>query len=197
MKMTNAQGTTEVRSQINVSTLEKYLLTKISNFKPPLIVRQFKFGQSNPTYLLIDANKTRYVLRKKPPGSLLSSTAHAVEREFRVLDALGKNTNVPVPKVYLLCEDNSILGTPFYVMEFLEGRIFEDVRLLSLSQEDRYKCWYSAIDTLAKLHSVDYKAIGLENYGKSSGFYSRQFRSLVKVSTIQANIKDENGSEVG
>ncbi|CAB4398332.1 APH-domain-containing protein [Rhizophagus irregularis] len=195
--MTNAQGTTEVRSQINVSTLEKYLLTKISNFKPPLIVRQFKFGQSNPTYLLFDSNKTRYVLRKKPPGSLLSSTAHAVEREFRVLDALGKNTNVPVPKVYLLCEDNSILGTPFYVMEFLEGRIFEDVRLLSLSQEDRYKCWYSAIDTLAKLHSVDYKAIGLENYGKSSGFYSRQFRSLVKVSTIQANIKDENGSEVG
>lgn len=106
-------------------------------------------------------------------------------------------------------------------MEFLEGRIFDDVRLLSLSPEDRYKwyfflfyyikkkidhncsltriffSWYSAIDTLAKLHSVDYKAIGLENYGKSSGFYSRQFRSLVKVSTIQANIKDENGNEVG
>ncbi|GBB95320.1 hypothetical protein RclHR1_02510014 [Rhizophagus clarus] len=195
--MTNAQGTTDVRLQINISKLERYLSTKISNFNPPLTVRQFKLGQSNPTYLLIDANKTRYVLRKKPPGSLLSSTAHAVEREFRVLDALSKNTNVPVPKVYLLCEDNSIIGTPFYVMEFLEGRIFEDVRLLTLSLEDRHKCWYSAVDTLAKLHSVDYKAIGLGDYGKSSGFYSRQIRSLIKVSTIQANIKDENGKEVG
>ncbi|RIA89880.1 kinase-like domain-containing protein [Glomus cerebriforme] len=167
--------------QLNISKLEQYLSTKILNFEPPLIVRQFKFGQSNPTYLLIDANKTRYVLRKKPPGTLLSSTAHAVEREFRVLDALSKNTDIPVPKV----------------MEFLEGRIFEDIRLLSLSPEDRHKCWYSAVETLAKLHSVDYKAIGLANYGKPSGFYSRQIRSLVKTSTIQAAIKDENGIEVG
>ncbi|CAG8437844.1 7988_t:CDS:2 [Funneliformis caledonium] len=196
-KSDNAQGTSAVRLQIDTPKLEQYLSTKVSKFKIPLEVRQFKFGQSNPTYLLIDANKTRYVLRKKPPGALLSSTAHAVEREFRVLDALGKNTDVPVPKVYHLCEDNSILGTPFYVMEYLEGRIFEDILLLSLSPEDRHKCWYAVIDTLAKLHSVDYKAIGLSGYGKSSGFYTRQIRSLVKVSAAQAAVKDDSGNEVG
>ncbi|CAG8795619.1 12272_t:CDS:2, partial [Dentiscutata erythropus] len=186
----NIPGTTVVRLQINVSKLEQYLVSRIPGFKIPLKVRQFKFGQSNPT-------EKHYVLRKKPPGTLLSKTAHAVEREFKVLDALSRNTDVPVPKVYILCEDNEILGTPFFVMEFLKGRIFEDVLLSPLPIEDRRKCWYSAIETLVKLHSINYKSIGLENYGKASGFYSRQIRSLLKVSEAQAAVMDDEGNKVG
>ncbi|CAG8626139.1 10144_t:CDS:2 [Cetraspora pellucida] len=172
-------------SVINVSKLERYLVLRISGFKTPLKIRQFNGGQSNPTYLLIDANKKYYVLRKKPPGKLLSKKAHAVEREFKILDALGRNTDVPVPKVYFLCEDNEILETPFYVMEYLNGRIFD------------YDHWYSAIYTLVKLHSVDYKSIGLENYGNPSGFYSRQIHSLFKVSEAQAATIDDKNNKVG
>jgi aminoglycoside phosphotransferase (APT) family kinase protein len=124
----------------------------------PVSVKQFSFGQSNPTYILTDARGARYVLRKKPPGQLVSKTAHAVEREFRVLRALGEHNArlpgnpgsgphdderlkhadaVPVPKVYVLCEDAEVLGTPWYIMEFVEGRIFEDVRMLSMPKEER------------------------------------------------------------
>ncbi|CAG8510487.1 23941_t:CDS:2 [Cetraspora pellucida] len=181
----NIPGTTAVRLQINVSKLERYLVLRISGFKTPLKIRQFKNGQSNPTYLLIDANKKYYVLRKKPPGNLLSKKAHAVEREFKILDALGRNTDVPVPKVYFLCEDDEILETPFYIMEYLNGRIFG------------YDDWYSAIYTLVKLHSVDYKSIGLENYGNPSGFYSRQIHSLFKVSEAQAATIDDENNKVG
>nr|CAG8448830.1 16018_t:CDS:2 [Entrophospora candida] len=196
-KLNNAQATTIIRQEIDIPNLTSYLASRIPEIKLPIETQQFKFGQSNPTYLLIDANQKRYVLRKKPPGKLLSTTAHAVEREFHILDALGKYTDVPVPKVYLLCKDNEIIGTPFYVMEFLNGRIFEDVRLLSLSPNERKNCWFSLVNTLAKLHSVDYKAIGLGDYGKSSEFYSRQVRSLLKVSKAQAAVVDEDGNEVG
>ncbi|KAG2183608.1 hypothetical protein INT43_006616 [Umbelopsis isabellina] len=195
-----SQGTSEVREghQIDVQTLETYLSEKIPGFKAPLAVSQFKFGQSNPTYLLADANKQQYVLRKKPPGALLSATAHAVEREFRVLNALGTSSDVPVPKVYVLCEDVSIIGTPFYVMEFVKGRIFTDVRMLSLPFEERKQCWYSAIRTLAKLHKVDYVSAGLKTYGRNGGFYSRQIKSLQKVSAAQAAVVDEeSGKPVG
>ncbi|KAG9303528.1 hypothetical protein G9A89_018424 [Geosiphon pyriformis] len=210
-KSDNAQEASEVRLHIDVVQLEGYLTSKIADFKVPLEIKQFSHGLSNPTYLLIDASKKRYVLRKKPPGSLLSITAHAVEREFRVLDALGRRTDVPVPKV----------------MEFLEGRIFKDMRLLSLSTNDRklwylknfqgHAClgswkfllielitsgfligsWYSLVETLAKIHSVKYKAIDLESFGKPSGFYSRQIRSLSKVSAAQAAAKDDDNIEVG
>ncbi|CAG8552908.1 7724_t:CDS:2 [Diversispora eburnea] len=180
-KSINVQETSDVRLSIDILKLEKYLQANLQNLKLPLEVRQFKFGQSNPTYLLIDANKNHYVLRKKPPGQLLSTTAHAVEREFRILDALSKgNTQIPVPKVYLLC------------------RVFEDIRLLSLPREVRNQCWYLAIETLAKLHKVDYISIGLESYGRSSkNFYSRQINSLLKITKVQAQVKDENGNQVG
>ncbi|CAG8538068.1 3689_t:CDS:2 [Gigaspora rosea] len=186
----NNPGTSVVRLPINVSKLEQYLVSRIPGFKTPLEIKQFIYGQSNPT-------KKNYVLRKKPPGKLLDKTAHAIEREFKVLDALSRNTDVPVPKVYVLCEDNEILGTPFFVMEYLKGRIFEDVLFSSLPIEERRKCWYSAIDSLAKLHSVNYKSIGLENYGKPSGFYSRQIRSLPKISEKQAATMDDEGNKVG
>ena len=98
--------------------------------------RQFGFGQSNPTYQLTSSNGTRYVMRKKPPGRLLSKTAHQVEREYRIIHALEK-TDVPVPKAFALCEDSKVIGTPFYIMEFLDGRIFEDAGFPGVTKEDR------------------------------------------------------------
>lgn len=105
-----------------------------------LILTQFGFGQSNPTYQLTSATGTRYVLRKKPPGKLLSKAAHKVEREYRVMKALGETDGekrVPVPKMYCLCEDDDVLGTPFYVMGFLDGRIFEDFSIPGVSPGER------------------------------------------------------------
>lgn len=97
---------------------------------------QFSFGQSNPTYQLIAADKKRYVLRKKPPGQLLSKTAHKVEREYKVIHAL-EQTDVPVPKAYCLCEDAGVVGTPFYIMEFLDGRMFTDPAMPGVTAEER------------------------------------------------------------
>lgn len=97
---------------------------------------QFGFGQSNPTYQLTDATGQKFVMRKKPPGQLLSKTAHQVDREFRIIDALGQ-TDVPVPKAYCLCEDDSIVGTAFYIMEFLDGRFITDPSFPGWSPEDR------------------------------------------------------------
>lgn len=99
---------------------------------------QFGYGQSNPTYQLTANDGGKYVLRKKPPGKLLSKTAHQVDREFRIIHAL-ENTDVPVPKTYCLCEDSSVIGTPFYIMEFLDGRIFEDAAFPNVTTEEREK----------------------------------------------------------
>lgn len=101
---------------------------------------QFGFGQSNPTYQLTDSTGQRFVMRKKPPGQLLSKTAHQVDREFRIIHALGK-TDVPVPKAYCLCEDESVVGTIFYIMEFLDGRFITEAHFPDMSPEDR-KAWY-------------------------------------------------------
>ncbi|KNC99615.1 uncharacterized protein SPPG_05002 [Spizellomyces punctatus DAOM BR117] len=196
----HGQGTSAVREgmQIDVGKLTAYLQKHMpEGFRAPLEVRQFQLGQSNPTYFLKDANSTRYVLRKKPPGTLISQTAHAVEREYKVLHALGTRTNVPVPKVYVLCEDKEILGTPFYVMEFLEGRIFSDNLLSTVPKQDRRAYYFSIIDTLARLHKAPFREIGLENYGKAGGFYERQIRRLLQVSNAQASVTDEAGEAVG
>ncbi|CDS01282.1 uncharacterized protein SPSC_00588 [Sporisorium scitamineum] len=197
----------DVRHSIDVSALNTYLASTVPAIATPVTVKQFSFGQSNPTYILFDTNNTRYVLRKKPPGSLLSSTAHAVEREYRILKALGSYTKglpegsrdgVPVPEVFCLCEDKSIVGTVFYVMQFIDGRIFEDYRFLQIKdKEERRKCWLSAIDTLAALHRADPVKVGLGDYGKREGFYTRQMKSMGKVSTIQAGVKDKDEKAVG
>ncbi|KAG0252198.1 hypothetical protein DFQ27_008226 [Actinomortierella ambigua] len=199
MPREHGQSTTEVRSgyQLDPTKLEPYLADHIPGLARPIKVSQFKLGQSNPTYLLTDAKGTKYVLRKKPSGALLSSTAHAVEREYRILKALGEKSDVPVPKVYTLCEDISLIGTPFYVMEFLQGRIFSDIRLLKLPFEERRQCWLSAVDTLAKLHKVNYIEVGLEGYGRPTGFYPRQISSLTKVAAAQATAKGKDGQVVG
>ena len=163
----------------------------------PIQVKQFKFGQSNPTYFLTDSKGIKYVMRKKPPGKLLSQTAHAIEREYRIIKAVGEHTDVPVPKVYCLCTDEAVLGTPFYVMQFIQGRIFADIRMSdTMGDEERRQCWQSAITTLAKLHRVDPIKAGLSDYGSHEDFYHRQIRSLGRVSQAQA-IVSADGQSVG
>ncbi|KAL4733307.1 kinase-like domain-containing protein [Aspergillus similis] len=126
-----------VRQEIDIPSLERYISNHVPHISTPIDVKQFGFGQSNPTYLLISQSESRrYVLRKKPPGQLLSKTAHQVEREYRILHAL-RDTNVPVPRVYVLCEDASVIGTAFYVMEFLDGRVFTDPLMPEVPARER------------------------------------------------------------
>ena len=134
-------------------------------------IKQFKGGQSNPTYK-ITTNSKNLVLRRKPPGKLLPS-AHAVDREYKVITALYE-TDVPVPKTYGLCEDHDLAGTAFFVMDFLDGDLFWDPMIPSLSNKDRSEIYRNKNKTLAKLHSVDYKKIGLEDYGKPGNYVARQ-----------------------
>ena len=134
-------------------------------------IEQFKGGQSNPTYKIITQSKS-LVLRRKPPGKLLPS-AHAVDREYKVMTALYE-TDVPVPKTYGLCEDDDIAGTSFFVMDFLDGDLFWDPMIPSLSNKDRTEIYQNKNKTLAQLHSVDYRKIGLEDYGKPGNYVARQ-----------------------
>lgn len=151
--------------------LLEYLSSHVESFSGPLSVTQFKGGQSNPTYLL-DADSGRYVLRRKPPGKLLKS-AHAVDREFRIISALYA-TGFPVPRPLILCEDDAVIGTTFFVMEYVEGRIFWDLDLPGLEAEERAAIYDNVNQTIATLHNIDYAAIGLEDYGKPGNYFSRQ-----------------------
>lgn len=148
-----------------------YLSSHVESFRGPLSVTQFKGGQSNPTYLL-DADSGRYVLRRKPPGKLLKS-AHAVDREFRIISALYA-TGFPVPRPLVLCEDDEIIGTTFFVMEFVEGRIFWDLDLPGLEPAERAAIYDNVNETIARLHNLDYSAIGLEDFGKPGNYFARQ-----------------------
>ncbi len=156
------------------AALNRYMSDHVDGFAPPLTVSQFQGGMSNPTFLLTDGNGKRYVLRKKPPGELLPS-AHAVDREFKVISALNA-TDVPVAKAYALCEDDAVIGQAFYIMEFLEGRVFRDVALPDLPAEERRAIYEAMNDALAKLHGVDFEAVGLSDYGRVGGYIARQVR---------------------
>jgi aminoglycoside phosphotransferase (APT) family kinase protein len=125
-----------IRQPIDVAALTSYIEKTVPQIQIPIEVKQFGYGQSNPTYQLTDKTGKRFVMRKKPPGQLLSKTAHQVEREYRIIHSL-ENTNVPVPKAYCLCEDSSVVGTPFYIMEFLDGRIFEDPSFPGVTPQER------------------------------------------------------------
>lgn len=157
--------------RFDTGQLESFLRERLEGFRGPLEVRQFQGGASNPTFLLTAAGK-RYVLRKKPPGQLLAS-AHQVAREFRVMKAL-EGSDVPVPCMRLLCEDESVIGTPFYVMDFLEGRIFRDARLPGLRPSERADIYDQLNATLAKLHGVDFAARGLGDFGRPGNYFERQ-----------------------
>ncbi|KAL1678289.1 kinase-like domain-containing protein [Schizophyllum commune] len=189
----------EVRANIDADKLNDYIARHVKAIQAPVSIKQFKFGQSNPTYFLTGADGKRAVLRKKPPGKLLSKSAHQVEREYTVLNALHKHNQkpttsaaqrVPIPEPYILCEDESVIGTPFYIMEFLDGRIFTDPRMPQVSKEDRKEIWLSAVRTLAALSSLDITAVGLSSFGPHTPYYPRQIKSLAKVSLAQAAAVD-------
>lgn len=157
---------------IEAASLETALTAQIADIALPLEVVQFRGGQSNPTYLITDANRKRLVLRRKPPGKLLKS-AHAVDREFKVLKALAA-TDVGVPQVYFLCEDEDVIGSSFFVMEYVEGRIFWEASMPGVSKADRAAVFDQMNKTLAALHSVDFEAAGLGEFGKPGNYFERQ-----------------------
>jgi aminoglycoside phosphotransferase (APT) family kinase protein len=157
--------------RFDVAALERYLATRIEGLCGPIAAEQFNGGQSNPTYKL-SAGGRSYVLRRKPPGKLLPS-AHAVEREYRVITALAP-TDVPVARTHCLCEDESVIGTAFYVMDFIPGRIFWDPRLPGAAREERRAIFDELNRVIAALHSVDYAALGLADYGKPGNYFTRQ-----------------------
>ena len=156
---------------MNERALDEYLRSRLDGYRGPLSVRQFRGGQSNPTYLL-ESNGARYVLRRKPPGDLLKS-AHAVDREYRVISALHA-AGFPVPKPHLLCSDDSVVGTMFYVMEYLDGRIFWDLDLPESDPDERAEIYDSLNATIARLHAYDPAALGLEDFGRPGNYFARQ-----------------------
>lgn len=157
-----------------VERLADYLAERIPGFQRPLEVGQFQGGMSNPTFMLTDGQGKRYVMRKKPPGKLLPS-AHAVDREFKVISALW-DTPVPVGKAHVLCEDDSVIGQAFYVMEHVAGRVIRDFALPGMTPGERQAHYFEMGDVLARLHAVDYRAVGLESYGRAGGYCARQVK---------------------
>jgi aminoglycoside phosphotransferase (APT) family kinase protein len=156
----------EERHRIDQEALERFLGFRIT------AVEQFKGGQSNPTYRLSAAGGRRYVLRRKPPGKLLPS-AHAVEREYRVISALHP-IGFPVAKPLVLCEDESVIGTAFYVMDCVEGRVLWDQSLPGMSKPERGAVWDALNQVISELHSIDYRVVGLEGFGKPGNYIERQ-----------------------
>ena len=162
----------EERHRIDVASLERFLNLKI------VALEQFKGGQSNPTYRLTDSSGKRYVLRRKPPGKLLPS-AHAVEREYRVIKALSE-ADFPVARPHLLCEDDSVIGTAFYVMDYVQGRVLWDQSLPGMTQGGRFAIWDELNRVIARLHSLEYRELGLETFGKPGNYIERQVARWTK-----------------
>jgi len=166
-------GTIEVRDahRFDKGRLERWMGREVAGFEGPLSVEQFKGGQSNPTYKLITPNRS-YVLRRKPPGKLLPG-AHAVDREYRVISALGAQ-GFPVARTYGLCTDEDVIGTPFYVMEMVEGRIFWEADFPQIPAAERPSYFDAMNAAIARLHAIDPDAAGLGDYGKPGNYFERQ-----------------------
>ena len=162
---------------LDIEKLSDYLTQQLDEFTGIKQSKKFNTGQSNPTYLLETAEK-KYVLRKKPPGKLLPS-AHAVDREYRIIKAL-EETKVPVPKTVLLCKDESIIGTIFYVMEFVDGRIFWDPSLPEIDESKRMKVYEETARIMAELHKIDVEKAGLLDFGKPGNYFERQVGRWIK-----------------
>lgn len=164
-------------ARLDLEAVEKYLSAHLPGFRGPITAEKTPTGQSNPTFIL-KAGSGEYVLRRKPPGQLLKS-AHAVDREFRVIRALA-DSDVPVPTAHVLCEDEDVIGAMFYVMDRAPGRILFDPALPSVDNEQRAKMYDDMNRCLAALHLVDYKAAGLEDFGKPGSYFARQFGRWTK-----------------
>jgi len=178
----------EERHRIDSRRLEDFLSKHVDGFSGPLQVEQFKGGQSNPTYR-ISAGGRRYALRKKPPGKLLPS-AHAVDREYRVIKALH-GIGFPVARPYVLCEDDTVIGTAFYVMDCVEGRVMWDQSLPGMQKGERRAVWEELNRVIALLHGIDYKAIGLEDFGRAGSYIERQVGRWSKQYLASETVKIE------
>jgi len=174
------QGTRPVAEahRFDVAALERFMREHVDGFHGPLEVQQFKGGQSNPTFRLVAGDGKTYVMRRKPPGKLLPS-AHAVDREYRVITALAK-TGFPVARTYALCTDESVIGAMFYVMDCVEGRVLWDPQLPGMAPAERGAIFDAMNQVIARLHTVDYAAIGLADYGKPGNYFQRQIDRWTK-----------------
>ncbi len=164
-------------TNIDKIQLSRYLEAQIDGFRGPIQVKQFAAGRSNPTFLL-KAQSGRYVIRRQPPGPLLKS-AHAVDREYRVIKSLG-DTEIPVPRAYHLCQDIEVIGSLFYVMSFEEGRIFSNQALLELDRHQRGPLYEEMIRLLGTLHNLNPGDIGLGDYGRPGNYFERQIGRMTK-----------------
>ena len=165
------------KHRFDATALERYIRDNVEGFSGTLTVEQFKGGQSNPTYRLSAGGK-RYVLRRKPPGKLLPS-AHAVDREYKVITALY-GAGVPVAKTYALCEDENVIGTAFYIMDCVEGRVLWDQALPGMQPDERKAIWDELNRVIAALHQVNYEKIGLGDFGKPGNYLTRQIGRWTK-----------------
>jgi aminoglycoside phosphotransferase (APT) family kinase protein len=160
-------------SDLNEERVADFMREHVAGFSGRVVARRFAGGQSNPTYLLESAHE-RYVLRRKPFGVLLGGSAHAVEREYKILSALASRTDVPVPKPLALCTDETVIGAAFYVMQHVPGRIFADTSLPEVAQSYRRAYFLALVETLARLHRVDVQAAGLAELKRPGNYFQRQ-----------------------
>jgi len=198
--------TPHATAQLDTEAVAKWLSEHMPGFEGPIEATKFPGGQSNPTFLL-KTPKANYVLRRKPSGQLLKS-AHAVDREFRVQRALAE-TDVPVAKVHVLCEDDSVIGSMFYVMDHVQGRHFDDPRLPDLAHDERRPLMDEMNRVLAAIHGVDLAATGLADYGPEGSYYARQIGRWTKqyrasetedipqmeelIAWLEANMPEDDG----
>ena len=167
--------------QFDPAPLQEYMLSHVEGFHGPLSVRQFRGGQSNPTYLL-ESPSGQYVMRRKPPGKLLKS-AHAVDREYRVISALYA-ADFPVPRPYVLCEDEEVVCTMFFIMEFVAGRIFWELDMPDSNPQERSAIYEHANQTIADLHNFNYEHIGLAEFWKPGNYFPRQISRWSQQYTV-------------
>jgi aminoglycoside phosphotransferase (APT) family kinase protein len=163
--------------ELDLAKLAAFLRNVLGLPRAEIGVRRFRGGQSNPTYLL-SVGEARYVLRRKPSGRLLPS-AHAIEREYRIMSALA-SSSVPVPKMLCLCEDPEVLGTPFYIMDFVEGRVLYDPTLPGMGREERAAVYMDMNRVISTLHQIDYRSLGLESFGHPGHYLERQIARWTK-----------------
>lgn len=177
MSLTTDAAPVLAQHRFDEAALGRYMHDHIADFTAPLVVGQVRGGMSNPTFILTDGANRRYVLRKKPPGILLPS-AHAVDREFRIIAALWQ-TDVPVAKAHVLCQDPTVIGTDFYIMDFVDGRVFHRLDLPDLEPAQRRAMYTAMLDVLTTLHQIDFQALGLADYGRVGGYMRRQLKRWI------------------
>ncbi|KAJ5768913.1 hypothetical protein N7520_003472 [Penicillium odoratum] len=184
----------QVFQPIDVVSLESYICKNLPRIERPIWVTQLGYDQSSPTYFIKDGVGKKLVMRKRLPAPAELKNADTIEREYRVLCAL-KCSKIPVPKPYCFCEDPSIIGAPFFIMESLQGRTFEDQSLPGVSPRERHQMWREIITTLAQLHILDINTVGLNGFGRRGGFFRQQVWNLKHCEEIQRAFIDFQGKK--